>query len=340
MAMGFVRYASNNTIDFGFQANFDLRVASVTGSLNGWIEARNPVRFNVDGAGMICVSSVACSSGEVTASTTGTAGCFTLLNFSYPVIVKDRDWAWYKAWKVHTETRMKRIRAGVGYRWSTSTASLMGDACDIGPYHAARSARAATLGYGTIIQVAQHLPVLSLQIHGSSAPPIVVLTAPGGSPVYSQPQSGSRIAPGLVFATDPAQGMTYVEIAKPKAGRWTITSVAGTFNGVQQAPTDEPPTIIAALGEQNQFHRTLGYSYQPDPGHGIRFVEQGPSYEQDLGPAAGRPCPGTAKIKPRPMCGQIAFTPDGAARAGVHRIVAVVTDLNGEITAELPVTTY
>ena len=79
VADGFISYRSDNTIDFGFHAALDFKVASVEASLSGWIEARNPFRFNVDGSGKVCVLSVARISGEVTASSDGLAACVTVL---------------------------------------------------------------------------------------------------------------------------------------------------------------------------------------------------------------------------------------------------------------------
>ena len=66
----------------------------MTAGVAGWVQGGSPVKFNVDGNGSICLSTIACSSGEVTVSNNGLAGCFTLLNFSYPVIVANSDWAW------------------------------------------------------------------------------------------------------------------------------------------------------------------------------------------------------------------------------------------------------
>lgn len=54
VAEAFLRYRSDNTIGFGFHVNLDFKVASIEGGVVGWIEARTPVRFNVDGSGRVC----------------------------------------------------------------------------------------------------------------------------------------------------------------------------------------------------------------------------------------------------------------------------------------------
>lgn len=336
VADGFLRYRSDNTIDFGFNAGFDFKVASVNGSVAGWIEARNPLRFNVVGTGKVCLAGVACSSGEITASSVGLAGCFTLADFAYPVVVKNSDWKWYAAWRVHTETRHKRIRGGVGIRWPSGSPSLMGDSCDIGPYQAMRSARSAagvfklTVGPGS--------PALILQVRGQRAAPRLELIAPNGAR-YTSPQAKAEIVPGReVFAEDFLNSSTAVDIVRPAPGVWTVQPLRGsTIAAVRRASVDEPPTILAGVGPAGS-KRKLGYSYQPDPQHSTRFVEQGASYEQELGPARGTPCPGTAADHPRPLCGEIVFTPAPGPK-GVRHIYAITT-MNGEITSRQLVASY
>jgi hypothetical protein len=338
VADGLLRYKSDNTIDFGFNANFDFKVASVQGSVAGWIEARNPPRFNVVGNGKVCVASVACSSGEVTVSSIGAAGCFTLADFPYPVVVKDKDWVFYKPWKVHTEIRHKRIRGGVGYRWSGGSPSVMGDSCDIGPYQAARSARAAAGAGGFTVSVSARTPALVLQARGRSAPPKVELIAPNGTR-YLSPRAKAVIVPGHeVFAEDSLNSTTAIVIANPPAGTWTVRAMPGSdVTGLLRAGASVPPTILAGVGG-HAMARVLGYSHQPDLDHTTRFVEEGASYEKELGDAAGRPCPGTEADNPRPLCGEIHFTPD-AGPAGARMIYAITT-MNGEITAKQLVASY
>jgi hypothetical protein len=50
VADGFFQYRSDNTIDFGFNVNLDFTIALIEGHLLGWIEARQPLPFNVDGS--------------------------------------------------------------------------------------------------------------------------------------------------------------------------------------------------------------------------------------------------------------------------------------------------
>jgi hypothetical protein len=337
VADGFLRYKSDNTIDFGFNANFDFKVASVSGSVAGWIEARSPLRFSVLGTGRVCVASIACSSGEVTASSVGLAGCFTLVDFPYPVILKNSDWKWYAPWRVHTEIRHKRIRGGLGVRWPNGSPNLMGDSCDVGPYQATRSAYDAAVG-GFKLAVTRGTSLLTLQIHGANHPPRVVLIAPDGKR-YASPPGNAVIRPGHeVFAPDPLNATVNVALARPVAGTWTVRALPGSsITGLHRANADPPPTIAAGVSP-GKFNLTFGYSYQGDLNHLTRFVERGGNYEQELGPARGAPCRGDANQLSRPLCGEIHFTP-APGPAGVRHIYAITT-MNGEITDMQLVATY
>jgi hypothetical protein len=337
VADGFVRYMSDGTIDFGFNANLDFTVASVSSSVAGWIEARKPLRFDVLGTGKVCLARVACSSGEVAVSSVALAGCFTLLNLPYPVIVKNSDWRWYAPWRVHIEIRYKRIRGGFGVRWPNGSPNLMGDSCDVGPYRAVRTAQGAATRVFRL-SVARGTRVLSLQVRGLRAPPRLELIAPNGVR-YRSPRAAAVIIPRRrVFVMDSLNSTTAVTIARPVAGVWTVRPIGGArLIGIRRASIDAPPTVLAAVSP-GQFRRTLGYSFQPDPQHVTRFVEEGVKYEQELGAARGAPCPGTAKDRPRPLCGQIRFIPSPGP-GGTRQIYAITT-INGGITEKQLVATY
>ncbi len=336
VADGFFRYRSDNTIDFGFHLNINLKVASLEASLNGWIEARNQLRFNVDGSGKVCLAGKACISGEVTASSVGIAGCVTLVDFNYPAIVKNGDWAWYAPWRVHTETRRFTLRGGIGYRWGGS-ASLMGDSCDVGPYRAARTAQASAVGVYKVL-VPANTPALTLEAQGLLRAPGVVLISPNGTR-YTSPNSAAKIVPlREIFAKDFANRTTAVMIANPQAGTWTVQGLPGSIiTAVRPATITRPLTLTAGVGGSG-FKRVLSYSYQAEPLHSTRFVEDGASYEQELGPAAGKPCPPSPGDKMHPHCGEIHFTP-AAGPAGVRHIYAITT-MNGEITNKELVASY
>jgi hypothetical protein len=303
VASGFIKYQSNNTIDFGLNVNFDLKVASLQGGVNGWIEARNPLRFNVDGNGKVCILGKACVSGEVTVSSTGIAGCFKFL-----------------FWRV-----------GVGYRWGGS-ASVMGKSCDVGPYRASRGARDAAAGVYRL-PVAPNTPALSFQAKGLGGPPGVELIAPNGAH-FTSPAAPVQIVPNReIFVKNPLDGTTSVMLAKPVPGAWIVRALPGsTITSVSQATITPPPSFNARVTGTG-YKRVLSYSYRAEPLHSIRFVEVGAKYEQELGPASGRACRGSL-----PLCGHLGFTP-AAGPAGLRHIYAITT-MNGEIVHKQLVASY
>ncbi len=338
VADGFLSYRSDNTIDFGFHMNLDFKVASVEAAVDGWIEARNPFRFNVDGSGRVCVLSVACLGGEVTASSEGLAACITLLEGDIWTYVKDPDWEWYAPWRAHWELRHWRLRAGAGIHWSGGGLQLMGDECDVGPYRAMKSARDAATG-DYLVQVAPGSTALTLQVQGKSAPPGLVLIAPDGKR-YSTPAQAAKIVPGQdMFAKDPINDATSAIIGNPVAGTWKVHVDNGaSITAIRQAGVDPTPTIDAGVGGSRD-DRMLGYTYQPQAQHITRFVEDGAGYEQELGTAGGKPCKDVQYIHPNPpLCGEIHFTP-ASGPAGERHIYAITT-MNGVTTDDQLIATY
>jgi hypothetical protein len=339
-ASGFLTYRSDGVLDFGFQASLDFSIASINAGVKGWIETRIPVRFTVDGSGSICVAK-ACLTGDVTVSNIGLGGCFTISNFTYPVLVKDRDWVWYKPWRTHWESRTARLAAGLGYKWGARLPDLLGNSCDLGPYRAARSAVVSAAGDRTV--VFGNEPGVGVRIKGVTAPPEVVLIGPDGRRI-STPAAQGRIDKGEdVIAKDPEKLVTKMLVAHPVPGRWTIHLKPGSSKiaDVELSQTEEPPTVIAAVGGRGR-HRELGYTYSSE-GQEITFVERTPGRDEPktIGRATGTPCPtegdGPAD-RGRPLCGRIRFTPsDGYS--GTRDIWAISSN-DGVAFDERIVATY
>jgi hypothetical protein len=337
VADGFIQYRSDNTIDFGFNAALDFKIASVEAHLSGWIEARTPLRFNVDGSGKVCVFGIACTGGELTASSVGLAGCITVMEGDIWELVKDSNWEWWAFWRVHWELHHWRVRAGLGIKWGGDV-RLMGDECDVGPYRAARSARVSAAGDFTV-KVPSGQTALVLKAQGVKKAPRIELISPSGQTFTTPSDGGELVKNRDMIVEDPQTHATQALIAKPAAGIWKIHPLKGsTIASIEQAHVDEKPTIQAGVGGSGE-HRILGYSYQPQPDHTARFVEEGAKYEHELGRAEGKPCKGVKKIHPDPgLCGQIHFTP-APGPAGVRHIYAVVT-MNGVETRRELVATY
>ena len=341
VAGGYLVYKSSGSLDFGFNAGFDFTVASVSARVDGWIETRQPVRFNVDGRGSVCVAKVACATGEITVSTVGLAGCFSLADIPYWVLVKDSNWVWYAAWRVHWERRTLSVRGGLGYRWSPARFDVMGNSCDVGPYRAVRIAAAAAQGGHRL--TLRDEPLVALRVEGRAAPPKLVITGPGGRRIVSPSGAGDIEDDSHVIVEEPAERVTHVLIAEPRAGTWTIDTQPGSspIVDVRRAETDEPSTVVADVGGRGRS-RVLGYSYVAE-GNDVTFVERSNDRSEVklLGKAEGGPCPGEKDgpaDRDRPLCGRLRFTPAEGA-AGTRRIYAVESD-NGIAMDERLVATY
>jgi hypothetical protein len=340
VAGGYLTYKSSGSVDFGFNAGFDFTVARVSAAVNGWIETRQPVRFNVDGRGEVCVAAVACAQGEVTVSTVGLAGCFTLLEYSEPFLVLDSDWAWYAPWRVHWERRTSRVSAGMGYAWSPGRLDVMGNSCDVGPYRAVRLATAAAQG-GRRLTLPREA-VVALRVEGTTAPPKLVITGPDGRRVVSPSEAGDIVEGSHVIVEDPAERATHVLIVRPR-GSWTLETQPGSspIADVRQAESDAAATVVGRVGGRGSS-RVLGYAYAVD-GQEVTFVERSDdrSEAKVLGRAAGKPCRGQKDgpgDRGRPLCGRLRFTP-GSGAAGTRRIYAIVTN-DGITVDERLLTTY
>jgi hypothetical protein len=340
VAGGYLSYKSSGSLDFGFNAGFDFSVASVSAGVDGWIETRQPVRFNVDGRGSVCLAKVACAEGAITVSTVGLGGCFTLATIPYPVLVKDSNWAWWAPWRVHWEQRTKQVRGGVGYTWGPGKLDVMGDSCDVGPYRAVRAAVAAQDSRRLTLR---DEALVALRVEGTTAPPKLEITGPDGRRIVSPSEAGEIVDGSHVIVEEPEERATHVLIVKPRAGTWTLDTQPGSSRiaAVRRADSDLPVTVVGHVGGRGS-RRVLGYAYSVDDQE-VTFVERSDDRSESkvLGRATGKPCRGQEdgpEGRGRPLCGRLRFTPaDGLP--GTRRIYAVVTD-NGITLDERLLATY
>src|SRR5207248_660931 len=143
---------------------------------------------------------------------------------------------------------------------------------------------------------------------------------------FTSPQAAAKIVRNRdVFVKDPRTEVTDVMIARPVAGDWTLRALKGsTVRSIEQASIDPMPEISAGVGGKGE-HRILGYAYEPQPLHATRFVEARPTYEQERGAAAAKPCKGVKPAQPSaPHCTEMHFTP-APAPAGARHIYAITT---------------
>jgi hypothetical protein len=296
-----------------------------------------PAKFDVFGHGRVCAIKIVCTGGEVAVSSVGAAGCAELTVFGYP----EPYWLGVR-WVDVT------VRAGAGYRWGNGGhVDVMGNSCDVGGYRAQKGAVISAHG-ATTIRIARQ-PAVAVRVQGAGAPPRITLKSPTGETIVAS--GPGQLQPGHYdYVQDPQTNATSVVIAEPAEGRWKIRALPGSSRivGVATAPVDpEPSAAGRVIGGGTR--RALEYVVESDPAHQITFFERGASYEQELGPAVGRPCLQNAPItgtrpknafvtRPHLFCGVIPFAPtDGPP--GKRDIVAVVSD-HGDPVRERPVTSY
>jgi hypothetical protein len=217
------------------------------------------------------------------------------------------------------------VRGGIGLGWSGGAPNVIAGSCDVSGYESTRSMSASAAA----INVPSGTPALVGAARGATGPPQLRLTAPNGT-VYSSSSAKATVVPQKsVFAQDSATSSTVVEIAHPATGAWRVSALGGSkLTEIERARIEVPPTVVAGVGGRG-YHRVLGYAYQPESGHSTHFVEEGPGYEQELGPASRNTCAGSAARGLHADCGQINFVP-APGPAGVRQIYAITT--RGNVT--------
>jgi hypothetical protein len=319
------------SIDFSANADFNLlHVASVSGSIVGWIEI--PKRtFDIEGRVQGCLRTL-CADTDAVVSSTGVAGCVRAGSISYPTIVKDSDWAIYAPWRVHTTYDTVNLQAGFGYRWHDTSISLLGTACDMTSYHAVRSktASAAAAGAGRDFLVPAHTQALALRVRGSSGPPKLVVTGPGGQQFRSSDSGpAARRSGHWMIVENPTDGTTSVLLVRPSRGRWNVQSLdaAKPITGLETAGFRAPPSFAASVARGRHNSRVLSLAYGVSSDERIAVIERGRQVLHTLTrKLAARRCPrGPSRAAGRRLlCARIAFQPSFGP-GGRRKVQAVIT---------------
>lgn len=191
-------------------------------------------------------------------------------------------------------------RVGFGKRWGQS-ASVMGDACDLGPFRSAASAAQAT--GATAITVPAGRRIFAIEASAAGGPPKVTLTGPSGGAVASR------------ALEDPARGSTTFVLRRPAAGTYRLAPVAGPGAAqsisVRTAQSRPPVKVRARVGGRGAT-RTLAWSLDPLPGQRVTFVERGPAGAKAIVTTGRR-------------SGSVRFVPNRAAGSARRTIEARVT---------------
>ena len=326
IAKGHVGLDGDLTATFGFTArlqfpNDDVNIASVEGSVEGWLETRTPVRFSVEGKLEACLVDAFCRGAEAVMSSDGVAACATIMTLYYPTVDVG-------LWYADVSYEKVDVRGGFGYRWGGAV-DVMGGSCDIGPWRAQMRARAAQAGERSF-EVGDNEPVTTLRLRGAGTPPKVTLRGPDGTVISSPKLGGVVEAPGKsLLVEDPQANATVVQLIRPAKGRWTITTELGsTLTAVDRASYMPPPAVDAKVTRRGRRHR-LQYIYTQQADTQVRFVERAGKLQQTIGTARPGDCPDTTRRDRRTgtvRCGTIAFRPAGGPGGRRDIFVEVTRD--------------
>ncbi len=292
---------TDGQIAFGGHIGYDVAIASLDASVDGWIDGADG--FNVEGNGRVCVFTIACAGAEAVLSSEGLGVC------GYVVVLG------------------ARVAVGFGIRWPDDI-RVMAGVCDIGPFRATKSsAGAAQAGGPQVVHFPAGKAYGIVRLTGATGAPNVDVSGPGGEQISSPPDPSPGLRSGrfMVFKDYKARQTTIV-VVKPGAAGFTITPQVGSspITSVQQADPLPDPSIRAKVTGAG-YSRRLSYTVRHIDGQSVRFAEVGGGVTRVLG-------------KSTKAGGVIAFTPrDG--RKGRRTILAQVLQ-NGIPRRNITVASY
>ena len=222
------------------------------------------------------------------------------------------------------------VSIGMSYRWETEAFTGYESGCNVDDFKpTASSARIRAAQAGTIA-VPGGLPQVNFAFKGDTAPPKVTLQEPGGRTVASDPADPNIPVKGDRFAiwTAPEANLTYVAVAGPRAGNWTVAAQSGSAAIIDTRRANGlPPVSVKASVAGRAHDRTIRYDVKRIDGQRVDFIER-------MGSSVGRRI-GTVNGGGR---GSFRFRP-GFGPAGKRQIVALVQQ-NGKPRETIVVTGY
>jgi hypothetical protein len=285
----FARYTSGGLFELGGKASWDLSVASISGSVNGFVDGGHNT-FDLEGSVRGCITVKylpdPCAGASFLVSSIGIAACVDLTIVS----------------------------GGVGYYWGGDF-DLFGGSCDLSPWRPVTSSLVRAAGAGTARRyvLPANLPSAAFAVTGAGDAPGLTVTGPKGETV-----TVSKAAPfaraGNLVAMLSENGTTYVAIKRPSAGAWTITDDGAVPIGRVRQSVGLPEPAVRASVTGRGHNRTLRWRLKRIAGQRVTFVEAGKNLHKVIAT--------TTKAS-----GQAPFSP-AEGPAGRRRIVALVVQNN------------
>jgi hypothetical protein len=295
LAGGFVDYKTNGQASLGGNLNLELGGFGFEGSMNGFASAS---AFQVEGEGTVGYKGRGLG-GKGIVSSKGVVACGKF-----------------------------GIYLGFSVKWSDfPTPHPFAGSCDLGNWEVQGSA-SALLPPGTTrtFRLRGHRRTIAFSPIGAGGPPNVTLIGPRGltyiSPTVAQ---GLVVGPTSVSLAYPGDNTTYLVLAHPPPGKWTLRVKAGPavtkFRRAEALPNPKVTGRVHGRG----YRRSLTFRARRIRGQRLVFYERGNG--------VGRQIRSTTATH-----GRIRFTPtDGPA--GRRTIVAAVLE-NGLVRATVRVAVF
>jgi hypothetical protein len=304
---GYVLYEYPTYFEFGGQAHIGVGPVSADGYLQGqfWL----PRAFDVEGGLNACFG--ICLGVKGLVSSRGMTACGDItINYLFGSTT---------------------YSAGFSDAWGQGPNIYIppfSDSCDdhFGDYRvtggAAHDAASGPLRF--TIPRGQH--AVMVKVPGSGDAPQVTITGPGG--VSASTGAANRLTGGGQFGLlrVSAANTTYIAIAHPAAGTWTIAPQVGSapVTGLEMADWIPSPSVHAAVSRQGHEF-VLHYSIRPRPGQTVRFAELSRHVAHSLGTVSA-------------THGTLRFTP--AVGPGGLRTIDAYVSRDGVPTSTLAVARY
>jgi hypothetical protein len=315
-----VRYRSSGAVDFGGNVAFSVPVSGATevGTLDAAVNVEAKAQGFIDGdrfnaeldargcfAGTLRIADTLplsiggedlCVGVKGLVSSTGIAVCG----------------------EIHLKG--KTFGLGAGYRWS-GPLTLIAGTCDLSPWQVSSlAARSALAARSVVVRPGTHGMLLAAQ--GTAAAPAIELRGPHGQRLLTPTDPNRALrTPAAVAFCNVATRTTYVLIADPAPGTWTLTPRGSTpISAVRRADVLPIPRIRAtAHGD------VLRYAVAPVAGQRVAFLERGASGARLLGPA-------------RTPRGTLALHRDSGRRG--RRVIEAIVEQSGLPRRRMPVAAY